>query len=45
MDRPAFGGASRLTEATTLAAEAIANRFGRGTVDGKIQAHVVTIVK
>jgi hypothetical protein len=37
--------ASRLTEATTLAAEAIAHRFGRETVDGKIQAHVVTIAK
>ena len=35
--------ASRLGEATDLAAEAIAQRFGRGTVDGKIQAHVVTI--
>jgi SAM-dependent methyltransferase len=35
--------ASRLGEATDLAAEAIAERFGRGTVDGKIQAHVVTI--
>lgn len=37
--------ASGLTEATTLAAEAIAHRFGRETVDGKIQAHVVTIAK
>lgn len=37
--------ASRLTEATALAAEAIAHRFGRETVDGKIQAHVVTIAK
>lgn len=35
--------ASRLGEATDLAADAIAQRFGRGTVDGKIQAHVVTI--
>jgi SAM-dependent methyltransferase len=35
--------ASRLGEATDLAAEAIARRFGRGTVDGKIQAHTVTI--
>jgi SAM-dependent methyltransferase len=35
--------ASRLNEATRVAAEAIANRFGRGPVDGKIQAHVVTI--
>jgi SAM-dependent methyltransferase len=37
--------AARLTEATALAAEAIAHRFGRETVDGKIQAHVVTIAK
>ena len=35
--------ASRLGEATDIAAEAIAKRFGRGTVDGKIQAHIVTI--
>ena len=35
--------ASRLGEATDLAAEAIAQRFGRGAVYGKIQAHVVTI--
>jgi len=35
--------ASRLGEATDLAAEAIARRFGRGVVDGKIQAHIVTI--
>jgi len=26
-----------------IAAEAIAQRFGRGAVDGKIQAHIVTI--
>lgn len=32
--------ASRLDEATDMAAEAIASRFGRGDVDGKIQAHV-----
>ena len=37
--------ASRLTEATALAAEAIAHRFGRKTVEGKIQAHVITIVR
>jgi SAM-dependent methyltransferase len=37
--------AARLTEATTLAAEAIANRYGRKAVEGKIQAHVVTITK
>jgi SAM-dependent methyltransferase len=35
--------ASRLDEATDIAAEAIAGRFGRGAVDGKIQAHIVTI--
>lgn len=35
--------ASRLVEATDLAAEAIARRFGRGAVDGKIQAHIVSI--
>lgn len=37
--------ASRLTEATALAAEAIAHRFGREAVEGKIQAHVITIVR
>jgi len=36
---------SRLAEATAIAAEAIANRFGRETVDSKIQAHVVTIAR
>lgn len=35
--------ASRLAEATELSAAAIAQRFGPGSVDGKIQAHVVTI--
>lgn len=35
--------AARLGEATELAAAAIAQRFGRGAVDGKIQAHVVTV--
>jgi SAM-dependent methyltransferase len=34
---------SRLAEATDAATEAIAQRFGRGPVDGKIQAHIVTI--
>jgi len=34
---------SRLGEATEVAAEAIAQRFGSGPVDGKIQAHIVTI--
>jgi len=35
--------ASRLDEATDVAAEAIGKRFGRGAVDGKIQAHIVTV--
>jgi SAM-dependent methyltransferase len=35
--------AARLGEATDAAAVAIAQRFGRGAVDGKIQAHVVTV--
>lgn len=35
--------ASRLGEATGAAAEAIALRFGRGPVDAKIQAYVVTV--
>jgi len=35
--------ASRLGEATDIAADAIGKRFGRGAVDGKIQAHVVVI--
>lgn len=34
---------SRLGEATYVAAEAIAQRFGRGPVDGKIQAHIISI--
>jgi hypothetical protein len=34
--------ASQLGEATDLTAEAIAKRFGREAVDGKIQAHIVT---
>ena len=38
-------GASRLGEATDAAARAIGERFGHGAVDGKIQAHVVTIEK
>jgi SAM-dependent methyltransferase len=36
-------GAARLGEATDSAAAAIAQRFGRGAVDGKIQAHIVAI--
>ena len=35
--------ASRLGEATDLAAAAIAERFGPGAVDSKIQAHVVIV--
>ena len=35
--------ASRLGEATNVAADAIARRFGAAAVDGKIQAHIVTI--
>ena len=34
---------ARLEEATDAATRAIAERFGDGAVDGKIQAHVVTI--
>ena len=34
---------SRLGEATDVAERAIARRFGPGAVDGKIQAHVVTV--
>ena len=33
----------RLDQATAVAAEAIARRFGRGAVTGKIQAHVIQI--
>lgn len=35
--------AARLGEATDAAADAVAKRFGRGAVEGKIQAHVVTV--
>ena len=35
--------AGRLGEATDVAAQAIAQRFGHGPVEGKIQAHVITI--
>lgn len=35
--------ASRLEEATDIAAEAIARQFGRDAVNGKIQAHVITV--
>lgn len=35
--------ASKLGRATDVATEAIADRFGRGSVDARIQAHVVTV--
>jgi hypothetical protein len=35
--------ASLLGEATDIAAEAVARRFGRGAVDARIQAHIVTV--
>jgi SAM-dependent methyltransferase len=35
--------AARLGEATDMVAEAIAQRFGRGAVDGKLQAHIIRI--
>ena len=38
-------GSARLGEATDVAAEAIAERFGRGAVDGKLQAHVIAVEK
>jgi hypothetical protein len=34
---------SRLGQITEMVGEAIAQRFGRGVVDGKIQAHVVAV--
>jgi len=34
---------ARLAEATDIAAEAIAQKFGRDAVDAKIQAHIVTV--
>jgi SAM-dependent methyltransferase len=35
--------ASRLEEATGIATAAIARRFGAGKVDGKIQAHIISV--
>ena len=35
--------AARLGEATDIAADAVARRFGPGAVDGKIQAYIVSI--
>jgi SAM-dependent methyltransferase len=40
----ARGGPS-LVASTDVAIEAVANRFGKGAVEGRIQAHVVTIEK
>jgi SAM-dependent methyltransferase len=37
--------ATRLGEATDVSAEALARRFGTGPVDGKIQAHVVSVIR
>ena len=37
--------ASRLGEATDICAEAIAQRWGRGPVDAKIQAHIVVVAR
>jgi len=37
--------AARLGEATDVAERAIAERFGTGAVDGKIQAHVISAVR
>ncbi|MBA2412955.1 MAG: methyltransferase domain-containing protein [Burkholderiaceae bacterium] len=37
--------ASRLGDATDVAAVAIAQRFGRGDVDAKIQAHIVIVAR
>jgi SAM-dependent methyltransferase len=37
--------ARRLAEATDVATEAIARRFGRGAVDGKIQAQAVSVAR
>lgn len=36
---------ARLDQATDAAAEAIARRFGRGAVDGKMQALIVTVTR
>ena len=38
-------GRSRLGEATEVAADAIARRFGAGRVDGRIQARVISVAK
>src|SRR5438034_5026174 len=36
-------GSTRLGEATDVATETIARRFGHGAVDGKLQAHVIAV--
>ncbi|MEP6607334.1 MAG: methyltransferase domain-containing protein [Burkholderiaceae bacterium] len=36
-------GASRVIEATDAAADAIAQRFGAGTLEGRIQAHIIAV--
>ncbi len=36
---------SRLEAATQAAAEALARRFGRGSVDGRMSAHVITAIR
>jgi ubiquinone/menaquinone biosynthesis C-methylase UbiE len=36
---------TRLEEATDAAAEAVAQRLGRGAIDGKMQAHVITATR
>ena len=36
-------GPARLAEATDAAEEALGKRFGRGAVDGRIQAHLITV--
>jgi ubiquinone/menaquinone biosynthesis C-methylase UbiE len=38
-------GASRLEEATQVAAEALARRFGNGPIEGRISAHVVVAIR
>ena len=37
--------AARLGEATDVAADAVARRFGSAAVDGKIQAHIVSVTR
>jgi hypothetical protein len=38
-------GASRLEEATQVAADALARRFGSGPIEGRIRAHVITAAR